>query len=89
MHRNIRGTYIQVTQASQTLCNKTNNTVTILKIDNFYLMYFHTNFAGERSKKVSLLQSKNRSSITVKNKNSRREREREKGPRMEENGLQK
>jgi hypothetical protein len=36
---------------------------------------------------VSLPESKNRSSITVKNKNSRREKE--KRPRMEENGLQK
>jgi hypothetical protein len=41
-------------------------------------MYFNINFIGERSKKISLLKSKNRSSIAVKKKNSRKEVKRKK-----------
>jgi len=41
-------------------------------------MHFNINFRGERSKKNSLLKSKNRYSIAVKKKNSRKEVKRKK-----------
>jgi len=71
----------QVIHTSETPCCRTNNTATTLKQNQqlqLYLMHFNINFIGERSKKNSLLKSKNRSSIAVKKKNSRKEVKRKK-----------